>query len=142
MRFEPLLTQASAYLAQTHGLLAEAEGGGAAGKEAATKEGAGGLFGDFGFILPFLLIAVLFYLMLIRPQRKKQQQHEEMMAALKKNDRVVTAGGIIGIVTQAEKDKPEITIRVDENNNTRLKVMRSSVVRVLTGDEEKDKEDS
>lgn len=54
--------------------------------------------GALGAILPFLLIIVVFYFMLIRPQRKQAKAHREMLAALAEGDEVITAGGIFGKV--------------------------------------------
>ncbi len=84
--------------------------------------------------LPWILIGVLFYVMNIRPQNRKQAETKSMLGALKKNDRVVTAGGIHGTIVNAPKDSEDVTIRVDENNNTRLRIQRSSILRVVTAD--------
>jgi len=58
----------------------------------------GGL-GALGGLLPMLLIIGVFYMLLIRPQQKRQRQLQETIAQLKIGDRVVTTGGIIGIIT-------------------------------------------
>jgi len=58
----------------------------------------GGL-GAFGGLLPMLFIIGVFYMLLIRPQQKRQRQLQETIAQLKIGDRVVTTGGIIGIIT-------------------------------------------
>ena len=55
--------------------------------------------GGFAQLLPFLLIFVVFYFLLIRPQQKRQRQLQETIATLKTGDRVVTTGGIIGVIT-------------------------------------------
>jgi preprotein translocase subunit YajC len=60
-----------------------------------------------------------------------------MRANLKKNDRIVTVGGIIGTVINAPKDSDEISIRIDESSNTRMRILRSAVNRVLGESEEK-----
>ena len=57
-----------------------------------------------------------------------------MLAAVKKNDRVITAGGIYGVVTNVNAEADEVTVKVDETTNTKLRVTLSSVSRVL-GDE-------
>jgi preprotein translocase subunit YajC len=104
----------------------------------------GGNPGDFFYSLwpPLILMAVLFYLMVIRPERKRRSETEKMLSELKKNDRVVTIGGIYGTIVNAPKDASDITIKVDESTNTRLRILRSSVSRVLTTenatDEKKD----
>lgn len=88
-----------------------------------------------GMLLPFVVIAVLFYFMLIRPQQREQARTRQMQDNLKKNDRVITSGGILGTVVNAPKDSPFITIRVDESSNTRLRVTRRSILQVLTDEE-------
>ena len=91
---------------------------------------------------PFLLIGVLFYFLLVVPERRKARDLDQMLKSLKKNDRVVTAGGILGLVVNAPKDSDEIVVRVDENNNTRIHVLRSSIVRVLGADAAGESKDS
>ena len=58
----------------------------------------GGLGGLSG-LLPLLLIIVIFYFLLVRPQQKRQRQLQETIASLKIGDRVITNGGIIGVIT-------------------------------------------
>jgi len=100
--------------------------------------------GDFTSILPSLLpfvaIFVLFYFLLIRPQRREQARRLTMLSAVKKNDRVVTSGGIYGVVANVNREADEVTIKVDEATNTKLRVTLSSVARVL-GDEPSDEPD-
>ncbi len=83
-------------------------------------------------VFPFLMIAVLFYLLMIRPERRKRAELAGMLQNLKKNDRVVTIGGIYGTVVMTSKDSDEVTIKVDENTNTKLRLQRSAIARVLT----------
>ena len=85
-------------------------------------------------MLPFIAIFVLFYFLLIRPQRKEQSRRQMMLAAVKKNDRVLTAGGIYGVVTNVHREADEVTIKVDEATNTKLRMTLSSISRVV-GDE-------
>jgi preprotein translocase subunit YajC len=58
----------------------------------------GGLGGLSG-LLPLLLIIVIFYVLLIRPQQKRQRQLQETIASLKTGDKVITTGGVIGVIT-------------------------------------------
>ncbi len=58
----------------------------------------GGL-GGFAQFLPIILIMAVFWFLLIRPQQKRQRQLQETIATLKIGDRVVTTGGIIGVIT-------------------------------------------
>ncbi len=101
-----------------------------------------GWFGSFGMLFPFIAIAVLFYFMLIRPQRREQAKMKDMLEQLKKNDRVETAGGIYGTVVNVQKDSRYVTIKVDEATNAKLRIVRSSVVRVLTDEDVDDKKDA
>ncbi len=90
-------------------------------------------------ILPsILIIFMLLYFFFIRPESKKRAQHEEMLKQLKKNDRVITAGGIHGTVVGISPEKDEVVLRVDENNNTRIRVSRGFILRVIQEEESKD----
>jgi preprotein translocase subunit YajC len=96
---------------------------------------AGGGEGSFFItIFPFVIIFVLFYFLLIRPQKREQGRRQEMLAGVKKNDRVVTVGGIYGVVTNVHREADEVTIKVDEATNTKLRITLSSIGRIL-GDE-------
>jgi preprotein translocase subunit YajC len=88
-------------------------------------------------LIPFIAIFGLFYFLMIRPQRKEQARRQEMLSAVKKNDRVITAGGIYGVVTNVHREADEVTIKVDEATNTKLRVTLSSIARIL-GDEPSD----
>jgi len=94
---------------------------------------------DFIFGNPLLLFAgmfFLFYLLVLSPERRRQKEIERKRSALKKNDRVITSGGIYGTVVNVATDSDEITIRVDDSNNTRLRVLRSSIGVVLGSEKE------
>ncbi len=82
--------------------------------------------------LPFILIFVVMYLLLFRGPRKKQQQHKQMVQTLEKNDRVRTIGGIIGTVVDVKDD--EITLKVDESSNTKIKIVSSAIGKNLSKD--------
>jgi preprotein translocase subunit YajC len=84
---------------------------------------------------PLVVIMVLFYFMLIRPQKRKEQELRQMVHNLKENDRVVTIGGIYGVVTNVQRDSERVTIRVDEGTGTKLRVNMSAIARVLTGED-------
>ena len=92
-------------------------------------------------ILPFLAIGLLFYFMLIRPQRKEQSKRQDMLSNVKKNDRVITIGGIYGVVMNVYREADEITLKVDETTNTKIRVTLSSIARVV-GDEPAEEEKS
>ena len=86
-------------------------------------------------IMPLLLFALICYLLWLRPIRQQEKQRLAMVAALKKNDRVVTAGGLIGIVADIKEKKDEVILKVDESSNVRLRVTRHSIVQVLKDEE-------
>ena len=85
----------------------------------------------------FLPILLAFYLLVALPQRKEQSKRAGMLGNLKKNDRVVTAGGIYGVVSNVHREADEVTLKVDESTNTKLRVTLSSIARVL-GEESQD----
>ncbi|HSW35201.1 MAG TPA: preprotein translocase subunit YajC [Candidatus Limnocylindrales bacterium] len=80
-----------------------------------------------GPFLPLILLFAVFYFLLIRPQQKQQKQRQEMLKNLKKGDRVLTIGGVYGLIK--EIDDKTIMLRVAENVN--LKVARAAVDRVV-----------
>lgn len=99
----------------------EAGGGGEAGP-------VDGLLG----MLPMLIaISVLFYFLLIRPQRREQSRRQAMLGEVKKNDRILTSGGIYGVVANVNRDADEVTVKVDEATNTKLRLTLGSIARVL-----------
>ena len=107
-------------------LMLFAEGGDGGGNQPA----GGGVM----FFLPFVLIGLLFYFMLIRPQRKEQSRRQDMLANVKKNDRVVTIGGIYGVVMNVHREADEVSLKVDEATNTKLRITLSSIARVISGE--------
>lgn len=75
--------------------------------------------------LPLILIFVIFYFLLIRPQQKRQKELDKMVQGLKKGDRVVTAGGIIGVVTGIQNDY--VVIKTGDNEQTKMEVLKSAI---------------
>ena len=111
------------------------EGAAETAGEAAKKPG---MFESLTFFLPaMMLVMVLYFLMMGRPQDKGQVKGStpERLANLKKNDRVVTAGGIIGTVVNMRQDVDHVTLRVDESTGSKMQVLKQSIVRVLNDDE-------
>ena len=76
------------------------------------------------------LMLVVFYFLIFRGPRKKQQEHKQMVQSLSKNDKVRTIGGIIGTVVDIKSD--EITLKVDESNNTKIKIAPSAIGKNLS----------
>ena len=87
-----------------------------------------------------LLIALffVFYFIVLRPQKREQTQRKAMLAGIKKNDRVLTIGGIYGVVTNVQRESDELTLKVDEATNTKLRVTLSSVARVVGAESEEE----
>ena len=77
-----------------------------------------------------VLIFVVMYMLLLRGPRKQQQQHKQMVQSLKKNDRVRTIGGIYGTIMDVKDD--EVTLKVDESSNTKIRVSLSAISKNLS----------
>jgi len=86
------------------------------------------------FFPPWLLLVlmVVMIFILFRGPRKKQQEHKKMVQSLEKNDKVRTIGGIIGTVVDIKGD--EITLKIDESNNTKIKVAPSAIGKNMSKD--------
>ncbi|MCK5226092.1 MAG: preprotein translocase subunit YajC [Planctomycetes bacterium] len=80
--------------------------------------------------LPIILIFVAMYFFLFRGPRKKQQEHKQMVQSLKKNDKVCTIGGIIGTIVEIKPD--EIILKVDESNNTKIRIAHTAIGKNVT----------
>ncbi len=90
--------------------------------------------GSFGsLIVTVVLMIGIFYFFLIRPQNKKQKEMEKMLAALKKGDKVVTIGGIHGVVSSVK----EKTIILKVDDNAKLEFSRSAIASVVNPEAEK-----
>lgn len=85
-------------------------------------------------LVPLIAMGLLWYLLILRPGQRERAKRTALLKELKKNDRVVTIGGIYGTVTSVGTDGKEITLRVDDN--TRIKMRRSSIETVLTDDKD------
>ena len=84
--------------------------------------------GGFGFLLPMILIFGVFYLLLIRPQQKKQKQLQETISQLKAGDKVVTTGGIVGVITAVR----DTSFLIRSAEKTILEIARTAVAGVDT----------
>jgi preprotein translocase subunit YajC len=87
----------------------------------------GGSTGGGGMLslLPFVLIMLILYFLMIRPQSKRQKVKKLMIEALKKGDRIVTIGGVHGTVVGLKNQGKIVVIKVDKNTN--LTVVKSSI---------------
>jgi len=98
---------------------------------AQAQEGAAPGSGWITILTLWAPLILIFYFLLIRPQRREQARREAMIRAVKPNDHVVTAGGIHGVVTNVHSEAGTVTIRVDDNNSTKLKISLSAIARVI-----------
>lgn len=100
-----------------------------------------GASGPSGFesMIPLLLIFVVFYFLLIRPQQKKQKEHKAQLEAIRRGDRVVTGGGIIGVVRKVVDDS-ELQIEIAEGVRVRVRREMVSAVLAKTEPVKEDKE--
>ena len=84
--------------------------------------------GGFGFLVPMILVFGVFYLLLIRPQQKKQRQLQETVSQLKAGDKVVTTGGIVGVITAVR----DTSFLIRSADKTILEIARTAVAGVDT----------
>jgi preprotein translocase subunit YajC len=82
----------------------------------------------FTTLIPFALIIAIFYFLIIRPQNKKQKETQRMLSALKKGDKIVTIGGIHGVIQSVKE--ASVVVKVDEN--TKVEFSRSAISTVVT----------
>lgn len=95
--------------------------------------------GGSSFLFPLAIIMMLFYFLILRPQKRKEKTTRSMIDNLKEKDRVVTIGGIHGIVTNVQRDQEMVTIRVDESTGAKIRVGTSAIARVVLDDEKNEK---
>jgi preprotein translocase subunit YajC len=79
-------------------------------------------------ILPWILVFLIFYLLLIRPQQRRVKQHQAMIAAVKKGDEVITAGGIRAKVTRVVDDSE---IEAEIAQGVRVRILKATLTSVL-----------
>lgn len=79
-------------------------------------------------LLPFVLIFVIMYFLIIRPQRTQMKKREEMLNNVRRNDTVVTGGGIVGKVTKVFENEGELEVEIAQG--TKIRVMKSMLADV------------
>lgn len=95
----------------------------------AQAAGDAGAMGGFAGIIPFILMFVIFYFLLIRPQQKRMKEHRQMVANLRRGDHVITAGGLHGKVTRVmEEDEAELQIA----EGVKVKIVKSTIAQVVS----------
>jgi preprotein translocase subunit YajC len=103
-------------------------GGGAGGAPASTQS-------NLISMLPIVAIIAVFYFLIIRPQNKKQKDTQRMLSELKKGDRVVSIGGIHGVIQSVREGS--VIVKVDEN--CKVEFSRNAISSVEAGKAEKEK---
>ena len=89
-----------------------------------------------GQFIPLILIFVIFYFFLIRPQQKKVKEHKAMVQALKRGDKIVTSGGIVGIIERViDNDTVEVLI----SDSVKVEVIRTTGIQSLLNNSEQKK---
>ena len=78
-------------------------------------------------LLPFALIFVIMYFLILRPQQKKVKDHAELVKNIRRGDTVVTSGGLVGKVTKVVDDK-EVEVEIAEG--VKVRVVRSAISEV------------
>ncbi|MBU6339675.1 MAG: preprotein translocase subunit YajC [Rickettsiales bacterium] len=91
---------------------------------------------SFSSFVPLILIFAVFYFLIIRPQSKKYKEHQEMLNNLKVGNKVVTNGGIIGVVKAIDKD--ENLVEVEIANGVSIKVIRQYVAELVKSENKKE----
>lgn len=79
-------------------------------------------------ILPFVLIFVIMYFLIIRPQRSQLKKREEMLKNIRRGDQVVTGGGLVGKVTKVVEERGELEI--DLGSNVKVTALRATIADV------------
>ncbi|MBI2560442.1 MAG: preprotein translocase subunit YajC [Planctomycetes bacterium] len=103
----------------------------------ATSKGTQGS-GGWPLILLFGLMFVIMYFLILRPQRKKERDRKDMLSRVKKNDRVVTAGGIHGVVISVKEN--ELLVRVDDAKDVKLRIDKSAISTIIESKDEEEEE--
>ena len=79
------------------------------------------------FFVPLIFIFVIMYFVMIRPQKKRQEQQQKLVASLKSGDRVVTNGGIHGLIANVK----ETTVLLKVADNVKIEIDKSAVTNVM-----------
>jgi len=83
--------------------------------------------------LLMILMAVFFFVVVLPGQRRRAKEQEQLLSGMKKNDEVVTASGIIGTIYNIKEGGDEVVLKIDDN--ARIRVLKSSIVRIIKKDE-------
>jgi preprotein translocase subunit YajC len=96
--------------------------------------GGGSSSGTLLTLVPFVLIFVIFYFLLILPQQKRQKAQKAMLEDLKKGDKIITASGIWGTITNLGKE----TVTLQVADNTKIKIQKEHIAKLRADDDDKE----
>ncbi|MBC8550474.1 MAG: preprotein translocase subunit YajC [Candidatus Brocadiales bacterium] len=89
--------------------------------------------------LPLMVIMfAVMYFLIIRPQKQKEKKRQEMISNVRKQDKIVTAGGVHGVVVSVKEN--EVIVRVDDAKDVKIKVDKSALTSVSVARDEKEEE--
>jgi preprotein translocase subunit YajC len=77
--------------------------------------------------IPIIMVFVVFYLLLIRPQQKKQKEHQRLLTELRKGDKIVTNGGLYGVIVDAKEHVVVLKIAED----VKVEIVKSAIATVI-----------
>jgi preprotein translocase subunit YajC len=78
---------------------------------------------------PFILIFIVMWFLMIRPQQKKQKAHQAMVRAAKRGDRIVTSGGILGVITKANEADNDVEVEIAKE--VKIRVLRTAIADIV-----------
>ncbi len=76
-------------------------------------------------IIPFILIFVVIYFLILRPQQKRAKEHREMVASVRRGDQIVTSGGLMGKITKVTEDAQDIEVEIAKG--VKVRIVRSMI---------------
>ncbi|HEX8417270.1 MAG TPA: preprotein translocase subunit YajC [Methylobacterium sp.] len=79
-------------------------------------------------VVPFILIFVIMYFLILRPQQRRVKEHQNLVKNVRRDDTIVTSGGIVGRVTKVADEMAEIEVEIAPN--VRVKVVRTMITEV------------
>src|SRR4051812_4694265 len=94
----------------------------------APAAGGSGLEQVMGFA-PFILIFVVMWFLMIRPQQKKQKAHQALVRAAKRGDRIVTSGGILGVISKANEADNDVEVEIA--SGVKVRVVRTAIADIV-----------
>lgn len=91
--------------------------------------------GPFSLVMGIFVFLIALFLIFVLPKKSQDKQMRKLLDSIKPNDKVLTYGGVIGIVYSIDKEAGEIVLRVDDSGNVKMRFALSSVYFVYKRDE-------